>query len=123
MPNCRVCLKPLRIRRATSTHEPKWVSSVAAAGPGWTAGRPRQTGLARPISTLAALVDAGLGVGMLPGLALYHPDEFAEMRDEALALGFKHVESGPMVRSSYRARDQVPVAEPRDDEDQLQVRP
>jgi hypothetical protein len=33
------------------------------------------------------------------------------MRDEALALGFKHVESGPLVRSSYHARDQVPDAE------------
>ena len=37
-----------------------------------------------------------------------HPDEFAEMKLEALALGFKHVESGPLVRSSYHARDQVP---------------
>ncbi len=41
----------------------------------------------------------------------YHPDEFTEMREEALALGFKHVESGPLVRSSYHARDQVPDAE------------
>ncbi len=32
------------------------------------------------------------------------------MRDEALALGFRHVESGPLVRSSYHARDQVPGA-------------
>src|ERR671916_3282143 len=38
----------------------------------------------------------------------YHPDEFAEMKAEALALGFRHVESGPLVRSSYHARDQVP---------------
>ncbi len=37
--------------------------------------------------------------------------EFAEMKAEALALGFKHVESGPLVRSSYHARDQVPGAE------------
>jgi hypothetical protein len=35
------------------------------------------------------------------------------MRDEALELGFKHVESGPLVRSSYHARDQVPGAEAR----------
>ena len=41
----------------------------------------------------------------------YHPDEFAEMKTEALALGFRHVESGPLVRSSYHARDQVPGAE------------
>jgi lipoic acid synthetase len=44
-------------------------------------------------------------------LRYYHPDEFAEMREEALALGFRHVESGPLVRSSYHARDQVPGAE------------
>ena len=47
----------------------------------------------------------------LPLERYYHPDEFAEMKDEALALGFKHVESGPLVRSSYHARDQVPGAE------------
>ena len=41
----------------------------------------------------------------------YHPDEFAEMKAEALAMGFQHVESGPLVRSSYHARDQVPGAE------------
>src|SRR5919201_1070185 len=41
----------------------------------------------------------------------YHPDEFAEMKAEALAMGFRHVESGPLVRSSYHARDQVPGAE------------
>ena len=32
------------------------------------------------------------------------------MKAEALALGFRHVESGPLVRSSYHARDQVPGA-------------
>jgi lipoic acid synthetase len=47
----------------------------------------------------------------LPLVRYYHPDEFAEMKTEALALGFKHVESAPLVRSSYHARDQVPGAE------------
>jgi len=46
----------------------------------------------------------------LPVERYYHPDEFAEMKAEALALGFQHVESGPLVRSSYHARDQVPGA-------------
>lgn len=36
------------------------------------------------------------------------PEEFAEIREEALALGFRHVESGPLVRSSYHAEQQVP---------------
>ena len=44
----------------------------------------------------------------LPLERYVHPDEFTQMRDEALALGFRHVESGPLVRSSYHARDQVP---------------
>ncbi len=47
----------------------------------------------------------------LPVERYVHPDEFAEMKVEALALGFRHVESGPLVRSSYHARDQVPGAE------------
>jgi lipoic acid synthetase len=49
----------------------------------------------------------------LPVERYYHPDEFAEMRDEAMELGFKHVESGPLVRSSYHARNQVPDADAR----------
>ena len=47
----------------------------------------------------------------LPLERYYHPDEFAAMKVEAMALGFRHVESAPMVRSSYHARDQVPGAE------------
>ncbi|HXI81771.1 MAG TPA: hypothetical protein VNM34_13245, partial [Verrucomicrobiae bacterium] len=47
----------------------------------------------------------------LPLERYYHPDEFVEMKTEALGLGFKHVESAPLVRSSYHARDQVPGAE------------
>ncbi len=44
----------------------------------------------------------------LPLARYYHPTEFDDLKAEALALGFKHVESGPLVRSSYHARDQVP---------------
>jgi lipoic acid synthetase len=36
-----------------------------------------------------------------------HPDEFAEYRRHALALGFDHCESGPLVRSSYHAHEHV----------------
>jgi lipoic acid synthetase len=46
----------------------------------------------------------------LPLERYYLPTEFEEMKHEARALGFKHVESGPLVRSSYHARDQVPEA-------------
>jgi len=44
----------------------------------------------------------------LPVARFYHPDEFAALKDEGLALGFSHVESGPLVRSSYHAEKQVP---------------
>ena len=37
----------------------------------------------------------------------YHPDEFLDLKQFALTLGFRHVESGPLVRSSYHAADQV----------------
>jgi len=36
----------------------------------------------------------------------YHPDEFADLRTEGFARGFSHVESGPLVRSSYHAHEQ-----------------
>ena len=38
------------------------------------------------------------------------PDEFRALRDAGLAMGFKHVESGPLVRSSYHAWEQVQAA-------------
>src|SRR5438874_910691 len=40
----------------------------------------------------------------------YRPEEFAHLKQQALELGFAHVEAGPMVRSSYHADEQVPVA-------------
>lgn len=44
----------------------------------------------------------------LPVERFYPPEEFLEIKEEALALGFRHVESGPLVRSSYHAASQVP---------------
>jgi lipoic acid synthetase len=38
------------------------------------------------------------------------PDEFAYLKREGMAMGFKHVESGPLVRSSYHAWEQVQAA-------------
>jgi lipoate synthase len=35
----------------------------------------------------------------------YTPDEFAELKRIGLELGFGHVESGPLVRSSYHAHE------------------
>jgi lipoic acid synthetase len=44
----------------------------------------------------------------LPVLRYYTPAEFVELRDFAAGLGFSHVESGPLVRSSYHADEHVP---------------
>ncbi len=40
----------------------------------------------------------------------YTPEEFEELKQEGLALGFKHVASGPLVRSSYHADEQHEAA-------------
>jgi len=46
----------------------------------------------------------------LPIARWYTPDEFAELKQFGLGLGFRHVESGPLVRSSYHAWEQVEAA-------------
>jgi lipoyl synthase len=43
----------------------------------------------------------------LPIARFYTPQEFQYLKDEALRLGFRHVESGPLVRSSYHAHEQA----------------
>ncbi|MEV3508013.1 lipoyl synthase [Paenibacillus larvae] len=40
----------------------------------------------------------------------YTPEQFAELKEEGMKRGFKHVESGPLVRSSYHAHEQVKSA-------------
>lgn len=46
----------------------------------------------------------------LPIVRYAHPDEFAEYKERGEAMGFKHVESGPLVRSSYHAFEQEEAA-------------
>ena len=43
----------------------------------------------------------------LPITRYYTPDEFAELKRLGVAMGFRHVEAGPLVRSSYHAWEQV----------------
>jgi lipoic acid synthetase len=43
----------------------------------------------------------------LPVARLYTPQEFRDLKVESLKMGFKHVESGPLVRSSYHADEQA----------------
>ena len=79
-------------------------------------------GLGEELAELREVIDqlAGLGLTILT-LGQYlqpsrkhleleryvHPDEFAELRDYAQGRGIPHVESGPLVRSSYHAEQQV----------------
>jgi lipoyl synthase len=46
----------------------------------------------------------------LPIARFYEPQEFVYLRDQALRFGFRHVESGPMVRSSYHAHEHADAA-------------
>ncbi|HRQ39737.1 MAG TPA: lipoyl synthase [Chloroflexota bacterium] len=48
----------------------------------------------------------------LPVARFYHPDEFAALRQIGLEMGFQWVEAGPLVRSSYRADQQVALLSP-----------
>jgi lipoic acid synthetase len=43
----------------------------------------------------------------LPIARFYPPEEFHDLREQALGFGFRHVESGPLVRSSYHAHAQA----------------
>jgi lipoyl synthase len=48
----------------------------------------------------------------LPVDRYVHPDEFRWLKGKGLTMGFRHVESGPLVRSSYHAAEQAPLAPP-----------
>ena len=49
------------------------------------------------------------GPAYVPVDRFWTPEEFATLKTEGLARGFAHVESGPLVRSSYHAEQQVPT--------------
>jgi lipoyl synthase len=68
------------------------------------------------VATFKDLRDVGCGIltigqylrpsaGHAPMVRYYHPDEFRDLKAIALELGFVHVESGPLVRSSYHAHE------------------
>lgn len=46
----------------------------------------------------------------LPVIKYYHPDEFEKFKEIGLSLGFKHIEAGPLVRTSYHAKEQWKAA-------------
>lgn len=49
----------------------------------------------------------------LPVVRYYHPEEFVDLKRQGEALGFLHVEAGPLVRSSYHAAGQEAAAQQR----------
>jgi lipoic acid synthetase len=68
------------------------------------------------IATFRDLREAGCGILTIgqylrptaahaPMTRYYHPEEFADLKRAALEIGFVHVESGPLVRSSYHAHE------------------
>lgn len=68
------------------------------------------------VATFKDLRDVGCGILTIgqylrptaehaPMVRYYHPDEFRSLKQMALDLGFVHVESGPLVRSSYHAHE------------------
>ena len=70
------------------------------------------------VAVLADLRSVGCGIltigqylapsaSHLPVVRYYHPEEFEMLKDTALSMGFGHVESGPLVRSSYHAHEQA----------------
>ena len=70
------------------------------------------------VATLADLRAVGCGIltigqylspssAHLPVARYYHPEEFEMLKTTALSMGFGHVESGPLVRSSYHAHEQA----------------
>jgi lipoic acid synthetase len=76
------------------------------------------------LETMRDLVDVGVSIltlgqylrpsaAHLPVAKYYHPDEFATLAVDGRAMGFAHVEAGPLVRSSYHAKRQTEAAEAR----------
>ena len=49
----------------------------------------------------------------LPIARYYSPAEFADLKKQGEQMGFRHVESGPLVRSSYHADAQASLVRPR----------
>jgi lipoyl synthase len=101
------------LRRAKHTHPDVPTKTGMMLGLGEEQGE-----VLRTIEDLAAQGTDILTLGQylqptrehLPVLRFVHPDEFAEYKRLGEQLGFKHVESGPLVRSSYHAFDQAESA-------------
>lgn len=98
------------LKRAKATGRGMPTKSGIMVGAGETSDEVRQT-----IRDIADCKTDILTIGQylqpsaqhVPVARFYHPDEFLDLKQFALTLGFRHIESGPLVRSSYHAADQV----------------
>jgi lipoic acid synthetase len=104
----------------------RWDRSLALLKAAHDAGLATKSGLMLGLGetepeveeTLKALLQAGVSIitlgqylqptpAHLPVHEFIHPDKFKQWKDWGLALGFRVVESGPLVRSSYHAEEQA----------------
>ena len=101
------------LQRARENHPDMWVKSGVMVGLGETAEE-----LDRTMLDLHEYGCQMLTVGQylaptadsLPVVEYVHPDRFAEIERRGLEIGFDRVFSGPFVRSSYMADEQVPLS-------------
>jgi lipoic acid synthetase len=120
-PNARYHEWTLELLRRASTYKSTWsllTKSGLMVGLGET--------LDELLETFRDIRDTGceiLTIGQylaptpkhIPIEKYYTPAEFSHLRREALAMGFRYVEAGPLVRSSYHAGRHVPSAAPKNE--------
>jgi lipoic acid synthetase len=106
--NFRRTLELLDRARAYAPHIPTKSGLMVGLGEEWD----------EVVATMADLRGVGCGIltigqylspsaAHLPVVRYYHPDEFEMLESIAHGMGFGHVESGPLVRSSYHAHEQA----------------
>ncbi len=119
---------PSLYRRARQGADYRQSLAILAGAAAWKRTYPVRTksgvmvGLGEGVDELLALMDdlkdadcdiLTIGQYLRPSMThlpverYYAPEEFARLKDEGLTRGFLHVESGPLVRSSYHAHEQT----------------
>ena len=102
-------LQVLDRSRAYAPAIPDEVRADGRSGRGVGRGRRRRCAISRSAGCRIVTIGQYLrpSLANLPMVRYYTPAEFAELKRLALEMGFGHVESGPLVRSSYHAHEQT----------------